>query len=200
MKIFCYFNTGRIQCKHILGYTLCMEESDKKSSDIIGWREWVSLPFIGLIGIKAKVDTGAKTSSLHAFDIHLEKKLSGKTYVNFKVHPIQNEMSFVVSCRALLVGRRVVTDSGGHKEERYLIRTTLELGKVKKKVDLTLTNRETMKYRMLIGRGAMKAFYIDPTQSYLTGKTLKQKKFLKEVRAELKKLRSGVPHQSLPRE
>ncbi len=172
-----------------------MEESVKKKSDIIGWREWVSLPFIGLIGIKAKMDTGAKTSSLHAFDIYLEKKLSGKTYVHFKVHPIQNELSFVVSCQALLIGKRVVTDSGGHKEERYLIRTTLELGSVKKKVDITLTNRETMKYRMLIGRSALKAFYVDPTQSYLMGKTLKQKKFLKEVKMELKNI-LAKPRQS----
>lgn len=180
------FNTGRIHCKKFLEYNRRMEEEQNKPYEIIGWREWVSLPSLGLIGIKAKVDTGAKTSSLHAFDIHVEKSVTGKLFVHFKIHPIQDELSFVVSCKAPLIDRRIVTDSGGHKEERFVIRTTLELGRLKKKIDLTLTNRETMKYRMLIGRGALSAFYIDPTQSYLTGKSSKQKKFLKEIKLKIK--------------
>ena len=157
-----------------------MDKEAKSDSKIIGWREWVSLSDLGLVAIKGKIDTGAKTSSLHAFDIELVEKET-KTYVNFKVHPLQNDLTVVINCQALLIDRRIVTDSGGHKEERYVIRTTIVLSGIKKRIELTLTNRETMKYRMLIGRGALKQFYIDPTQSYLAGKTLKQKRFLKEL-------------------
>lgn len=167
--------------KKILGYNVGMDNEAKSDSKIIGWREWVSLSELGLIAVKGKIDTGAKTSSLHAYDITLEKQGS-KTYVNFKVHPLQNDVNIVVSCRALLVDQRSVTDSGGHKEDRYVIRTSMTLAGIKKRIELTLTNRESMKYRMLIGRAALKRFYIDPAQSYLTGKTVKQKRFLKEVK------------------
>lgn len=160
-----------------------MDSEVRSESKIIGWREWVSLPDLGLIAIKGKVDTGAKTSSLHAFDISLEKK-GTKTYVNFKVHPIQNDFTVVINCRAPLVDIRQVTDSGGHKEDRYVIRTTVVLANVKKKIELTLSNRETMKFRMLIGRAALKHFYIDPSQGYLAGKSVKQKRFIKELKTQ----------------
>lgn len=163
-----------------------MDSELKSASKIIGWREWTSLPDLGLIAIKGKVDTGAKTSSLHAFDIALEKK-GAKTYVNFKVHPIQGDFTVVINCRAPLVDIRSVTDSGGHKEDRYVIKTTIVLGNIKKKIELTLSNRETMKFRMLIGRAALKQFYIDPSQSYLTGRSIKQKRFLKELRLQMEK-------------
>jgi hypothetical protein len=151
------------------------------SNRIIGWREWVSLTELGIVAIKGKVDTGAKTSSLHAFDIQVYE-CDTKPFVTFKIHPIQNDTSIVVECRAPLVDRRSVTDSGGHKEERFVIRTTMVIAGKKKKIELTLTNRASMKYRMLIGRAALKQFYIDPTQSYLSGKSLKQKRFLKELK------------------
>lgn len=157
-----------------------MNKGAGKNSLLIGWREWISLPDLGLIAIKGKVDTGAKTSSLHAYDITLDKK-GEKTYVNFKIHPLQNDFSVVIHCRAILVDKREVTDSGGHKEERYVIRTTMILSGVKKRIELTLTNRESMKYRMLIGRGALRHFHIDPTQSFLAVKTPQQKQFLKDL-------------------
>lgn len=157
-----------------------MDKQVKIDSKIIGWREWVSFTDLGLLAVKGKIDTGAKTSSLHAYDIELHEKGS-KTYVHFKVHPLQHDFSMVVKCKALLVDKRAVTDSGGHKEERYVIRTTMVIAGIKKRVELTLTNRESMKYRLLIGRAALKHFYIDPTQSYLSGKTLKQKRYLKEL-------------------
>lgn len=161
-----------------------MDKEVKSDSKIIGWREWVSLPDLGLAAVKGKIDTGAKTSSLHAYDIRLEEK-GTKTYVHFKVHPLQHDFSVVVNCRALLVDKRQVTDSGGHKEERFVIRTTIILAGVKKRIELTLTNRESMKYRMLIGRAALKHFYIDPTQSYLSGKSIRQKRFLKDLKLRL---------------
>lgn len=153
----------------------------KANAKIIGFREWVTLPLLGLTAVKGKIDTGAKTSSLHAFDIKLEK-VGTKTYVDFKVHPLQKDEKLEVSCRALLVDQRVVTDSGGHKEKRYVIRTSMVLGGIKKKIELTLTNRSSMKYRMLIGRTALEEYYIDPSQSYLGGKTIKQKNYLRSLR------------------
>jgi hypothetical protein len=158
-----------------------MDKEVKSDSKIIGWREWVSLSELGIFAIKGKVDTGAKTSSLHAFDIQVSEA-DPKPFVTFRVHPIQNDTSLVVECRAPLVDRRSVTDSGGHKEERFVIRTTMVIAGKKKKIELTLTNRASMKYRMLIGRAALKQFYIDPTQSYLSGKSLKQKRFLKGLK------------------
>ncbi len=162
-----------------------MNEDLKKSATIIGWREWAALPDLGLFAIKGKVDTGAKTSSLHAFDIHVKKKEGKKAYVYFKVHPMQSDLTFVVSCKAPLADQRIVTDSGGHREERYVIRTWLQLGTHKKRIELTLSNRESMKYRMLIGRSALNQFYIDPSQSYLTGKSARQKKFMREAKLHL---------------
>lgn len=161
-----------------------MDKELNVESKIIGWREWVSLPDLGLVAIKGKIDSGAKTSSLHAFDIKTEKK-GTKTYVTFKVHPLQRDVSVVVNCRALLVDKRVITNSGGDAEERFVIKTYMVIAGIKKKIELTLTNRETMKYRMLIGRAALKSFYIDPSQSYLSGKSVKQRRHLKDLKAKL---------------
>lgn len=158
-----------------------MTENSMKNPTIIGFREWISLLDLELPALKAKIDTGAKTSSLHAFEITPVKR-GGKSYVRFKIHPIQKNQEIVVTCRAPIVDRRVVTDSGGHKELRYVIHSTIQMGSLKKVIELTLTNRETMKYRMLLGREALKQFYIDPSQSYLLKKNLKQKNYLKEVK------------------
>lgn len=174
------FSTRKI----FLCYNGSMDSEVKKESKIVGWREWVSLPDLGLPAIKGKIDTGAKTSSLHAYDIEIEQK-GQKSYVNFKVHPLQHDFSLVIQCRALLVDQRSVTDSGGHKENRYVIRTTMSLAGIKKRIELTLTNRKTMKYRMLIGRSALRRNYIDPSQSYLSGKTLKQRRYLKELKLKM---------------
>jgi hypothetical protein len=173
-----------------------MNTEMKSEARIIGFREWISLPGLGISALKGKIDTGAKTSSLHAFDIKIEKK-EGKSLVKFKVHPFQGSHFPTVECSAPLLERRVVSDSGGHKEERYVIRTTLVLGGLRKKIDLTLTNRSSMKYRMLIGRSALDQFYIDPSQSFLTGKSQKQKRYLKEIRLELVK-NAKKSSQSLP--
>jgi len=154
------------------------------TSTIIGFREWIALPDLSLIALKAKIDTGAKTSSLHAFEIKHVKR-GGKSYIKFKVHPIQKNLELVVSCSAPLVDRRIVTDSGGHQELRYVIHTTIHMGGMKKIIELTLSNRESMKFRMLIGREALKQFYIDPSQSYLLKKSQKQKIYLKSIKLGL---------------
>lgn len=139
-----------------------------KSCSIIGWREWVALPKLHIPHIKAKIDTGAKTSALHAIDV---KRLRhhGNDRVQFIVHPIQRNERKEVICRANLVDMRTITDSGGNKELRYVIETVLVLGHESFMIELTLTNRASMGFRMLLGRSALqKRFLINPTASFLT--------------------------------
>lgn len=142
----------------------------KKEKITIGWREWVSLPELGIEHIKAKIDTGARTSALHAFSVRAFTK-KGNKMVRFKIHPYQRRNDIVVECVAPILERRWVTDSGGHREQRYVIESTVQLGEDNWPIELTLTNRETMKFRMLLGRTAMKnRVVVNPGRSYLIGK------------------------------
>ncbi|MGD8567597.1 MAG: ATP-dependent zinc protease [Gammaproteobacteria bacterium] len=137
---------------------------------IIGWREWVSLPGLNIPRIKAKIDTGARTSALHAFKVEGYVK-NGEMRVRFSVHPYQKENDTVVECDAPVVDYRYVTDSGGHKEKRYVIVTMLHVGEQEWEIEMTLTNRDTMKFRMLLGRTAMaKRLIVDPGKSYRLGR------------------------------
>ena len=141
-----------------------------------GWREWVSLPDIGIKQIKAKVDTGARTSALHAFEIRPYSE-RGRERVEFLIHPLQKDDATIVTCNADILDTRVVTDSGGHKEERYVIETTLSIGKHTWPIEVTLTARDDMMFRMLIGRTAIKnRAQVNPARSYLVGKKKRTKK------------------------
>lgn len=136
---------------------------------VLGWREWISLPELGLPDIKAKVDTGARTSCLHAFSLeHFEK--DGKPWVRFLVHPHQ-QSDEVASCEAPILDERMVTDSGGHREQRPVISTRIKVGDWQGTVEMTLTARDNMKFRMLLGRTAITqgSFLVDPALSYQQG-------------------------------
>jgi len=137
----------------------------------IGWREWISLPELGLPFIKAKIDTGARTSCLHAFDVKPFNKDS-EEWVRFGIHPYQNDSGREIYCEAKVLDKRTVTDSGGHKEERYVISTKLELpDKQYLTAEITLSNRDSMRFRMLLGRTAMETnFTVNPAESYMLGK------------------------------
>lgn len=137
---------------------------------MLGWREWVALPEFNISEIKAKIDTGARSSALHAFAIEPYRK-GGQQWVMFAVHPIQKHSDTVIECHAPVKDRRMVSDSGGHKQRRYVIETQLILGHSVITAEMTLTNRDSMLFRMLIGRTTMSTrFIIDPHASYLQGR------------------------------
>lgn len=140
------------------------------SKYLLGWREKVSLPSLGISEILCKVDTGAKTSALHSFYIDPYKH-DGKEMIRFGLHPIQDETDTVLHCQAEVYDRREVTSSNGDKDMRYVIKTTMVLGDQTKEIELTLTNRDTMKFRMLLGRRAMeKEYIVDPSLSFQNAK------------------------------
>jgi hypothetical protein len=143
---------------------------------ILGWREWVCLSELGLPPIKAKVDTGARTSALHAFEVRPFSE-SGLQRVEFKIHPRQRNTDTVVVCTADVIDERTVTDSGGHKEQRWVIKTQVSLGVHTWPIEITLTSRDDMRFRMLLGRTAIKNMaLVNPAKSYLVGKKPRMKK------------------------
>jgi hypothetical protein len=137
---------------------------------VVGWREWVCVPALHLRPLKAKIDSGAKTCALHAFYVEPFQR-DDQPWVRFGIHPRLNVRDFIVHCESPLIDRREVTDSGGHRELRCVIETTLQLGNHSFSAEVTLTDRETLQYRMLIGRNALRErFLVDSTQSFALGK------------------------------
>ncbi len=147
--------------------------SDLKTNNelVLGWREWVSLPELGIEHIKAKIDTGARTSALHAFRIKKLKSTSDTPRIRVWIHPRQRSTHEEVVVDLNVFERRDVTDSGGHREERYVVKTPVRIDNQEIRIELTLTNRDTMGFRMLLGRTALrKGFLVNPKKSFLLGK------------------------------
>jgi len=161
---------------------MCPPEAKRKEKEapsqlpVIGWREWVALPDMSVPSIKVKVDTGARTSSLHAFDLEYFTR-DGIDMVRFEVHPEQRSEESAVSVEAPLIDKRFVRSSTGKAHERAVIHTTVELLGKSMVVELTLTRRDEMGFRMLLGRQAIRGrFLVDAGRSFLNGRRLKGKR------------------------
>ncbi|MCE0507722.1 MULTISPECIES: ATP-dependent zinc protease family protein [Microbacterium] len=147
-----------------------VSRSTPHSNTLTGWREWVSLPDLGVDWIKAKIDTGARTSSLHAFDI-VEFAQDGETWVRFKVKPWQDSQEDAVVVECPVHDRRAVRSSSGHAQERLVVELLIRLVDREVLAEVTLSNRDEMGFRMLIGREALRqGFSVDPARSFLGGR------------------------------
>jgi hypothetical protein len=139
----------------------------------IGWREWVALPELGVSAVKAKIDTGARSSSLHAWDVTIvEGNGQGprRPRVRFVLHPRQQDLTETVEAEAELLAVRAVRSSNGEVESRPVIRTPIVIDGRRFAIELTLTRRDEMGFRMLLGRRALRRrFVIDPGRSFLCG-------------------------------
>lgn len=141
---------------------------------LVGWREWVGLPDLGVQMVKAKIDTGARSTALHAWHIRPFDK-DGEKWVAFELHPMQRDNNVLIECAAPVLGERHVRSSSGAIQRRYLIKTVLELGVRRWPIELTLTARDQMGFRMLLGRTALRRrVIIDPSRSFLSTRRLNQ--------------------------
>ncbi len=146
-----------------------MDPDRDSKLQILGWREWLSLPELGVKHIKAKVDTGARTSALHGFSQKTFRE-RGVLMVRFQIHPLQRRSDVTQECVAEVIDKRTVSDSGGHRETRLVIATRVQLGELNWPIEMTLTQRDSMRFRMLLGRTALSGRYlVDAEQSYLVG-------------------------------
>ncbi len=157
-------------------------KDEPNSLPTIGWREYVSLPDLKIPAIKVKVDTGARSSSLHAFEMELYRK-DGLDYVRFKIHPVQRNDQLVVEVETPVFDVRCVRSSSGESSARPVIVTVVELLGVAWPIELTLANRDQMGFRMLLGREAIRGrMLVDPSNSYFGGKPKRKKVKRKALR------------------
>ena len=140
----------------------------RKPRPVIGWREWVALPELGVSRVKAKVDTGARTAALHAHRLEVLDEGNGQI-VRFEIHPTQRSAAGAISTTAKVVDWRDVRSSAGHRERRPVIVTPLRLRGQQWNIEVTLTNRDAMGFRLLLGRQSIRGrFVVDPGRSFLT--------------------------------
>ncbi|GJM25579.1 MAG: hypothetical protein DHS20C16_19940 [Phycisphaerae bacterium] len=153
-----------------------MNKSKKKALAVIGWREWVEMPDLGIKRVKAKIDTGARSSSLHAFDIKTVDR-KGRTFVNFRVHPLQRNSKETIECQAEVLEYRLIRSSTGHAQKRPVIVTEICVLGETWPVEVTLANRDDMGFRMLLGREAVRGrFMVDCGKSFYGGQPPREKK------------------------
>lgn len=138
---------------------------------VLGWREWAALPSLGIAAVRAKVDTGARTSALHV-DAQWRFSDGGAPWVGFRLSPDGALGGKAIEAAAPVFDERQVTDSGGHRTRRLFLRTTLQLAGIEREIEINLSDRRGMLFPMLLGRTAMaRAFTVDPARSFLHGRT-----------------------------
>lgn len=164
----------------------------KQATDkiIIGSEEWCAFPGLGIPAVKARVDSGAKTSSIHAFNIQKIRR-NGESWISFEVHPLQGDRRTVIRCEQPILDKRLVKSSSGIAETRYVVAAKIKVGDVSWDIEITLANRDSMGYRMLLGREAMSGrMLVDPSLSFCLGELPKQK--LDDYYGTKKNQRSGL--------
>ena len=155
-----------------------------KKPNVVGWREWAELPELDILAIKVKIDTGARTSALHALDIK-RVRTDGQDMVSFSIQPLQRNKSVIIRTQAPLVDIRAVSDSGGHTENRFVISSRIVIGNMDKDIDITLTERNSMLFRMLVGRTALAdEVLVDPAASYLCGRKSTRLLYSSQIEAQ----------------
>jgi len=158
----------------------------KKEKLIIGWREVVALPTLGIPAIKAKVDTGARTSSLHAYDLKFYKR-GGKSFVKFKVHPKQKDSKTTIKTHAPVIEFRKVRSSNGLETKRPVISAQVSLMGETWDTELTLADRDQMGFRMLLGRQCFRGRMLVDVGKSFCGEKAKKKKIQKNIKKNIKK-------------
>lgn len=142
-----------------------------KNKTIIGWQEWVSFPQLGIKRIKAKIDTGARTSALHAENIIIRNSRNGSRRAYFDVLPLTSNPRYIIHCSAELIDQRFIRSSNGQRELRTTVNTYLSIGNLIYPIEITLTNRDSMGFRLLIGRTAIsRTFLIDAHRALMLGR------------------------------
>jgi len=153
---------------------------------VVGWREWVAFPDFGGPSVRAKVDTGARTSAIHARNIKISKE-DGREIADFDIYPHQRDAQTVLHCRAPIIARRRIRNSGGAIQDRVIVRTPIRIGEDVFDIDLSLTRRDRMGYRMLLGRRALKNRYVvDSGRSYVQGPSKSGRKGRPDLRKTIK--------------
>ena len=148
-----------------------MTAPQKTSKAVVGWREWIALPKLGIDAIKVKIDTGARSSSLHAFDVESFER-DGVPWVKFVVHPLQRDCETTVHADAPVLEFRHIRSSSGHITHRPVILAEIELDNRRWPIELTLASRDEMGFRMLLGREAVRGkFIVDPGRSYVVSQS-----------------------------
>jgi hypothetical protein len=166
-----------------------MTAPQKPSKPIVGWREWIALPALGIDAIKVKIDTGARSSSLHAFDVE-EFDRDGARWVRFVVHPLQRDVKTTLQAEAPVLEFRHIRSSSGHTTHRPVVSIEIELDGQRWPIELTLAARDEMGFRMLLGREAVRGrFVVDPGRSYVVSQSRVSNATLKKS-AKRKKRRS----------
>lgn len=166
-----------------------MTAPHKPSKPTVGWREWIAVPALGIDAIKVKIDTGARSSSLHAFDLE-EFERDGARWVRFVVHPLQRDAKTTLRAEAPVLEFRHIRSSNGHTTHRPVVRVDIEVDGQRWPIDLTLAARDEMGFRMLLGREAVRGkFVVDPGRSYVVSQPRVSKASLKKP-AKRKKRRS----------
>jgi len=151
-------------------------QDGKPGLPVIGWREWVGLPNLGIKKIKVKVDTGARSSSLHVFDTQMFER-DGAQWARFKIHPLQRKSGNTVEAEAKILELRSVRSSNGKVAMRPVIVTNIELLGITWPIEVTLASRDEMGFRMLLGREAFRRrFLVDAGKSYFGGKPERKRK------------------------